>query len=125
MTPEDEPVDLRLDEEEPRTSGAAEEEPIIVDLDQSVFEVLRRIETTSDPSDWIRAAVQEKAQRDDRAGYDVRARLTELLAEMVRIVDLEQEFAGPEALGGLDALAAHLREVEVLIDKLGSVLDDW
>ena len=125
MTPDIEPVDLGLDEEEPGTSGPVEKEPIIVELDESVFEILRRVEATMDPSAWIRAAVQEKAERDDGAGRDVRPRLTWLLAEMVRIVELEQEFAEPEALGPLGALTARLRGVEVLIDKLGPILDDW
>lgn len=100
-----------------------EEEPIIVDLDEAVFEVLRRVEATSDPSAWIRTAVQEKAARDDRASYDLTVRLQELLAEMVRLVKLEQEFAPAAALGPLHDLTARLRDAEALVDQLGPLLD--
>ena len=114
MTPEEEPVDDGLDEQA----------PIIVDLDEAVFEVLRRVETTMDPSDWIRAAVREKAERDGRARGDVASRLNDLLAEMLRIVELEREFAGLEALGPLRELTAHLRDAQALVETLGSILDD-
>lgn len=124
MTPEKEPVDDGLDEERPRVTDRAEEDPIIVDLDEAVFEVLRRVETTMDPSDWIRAAVREKAERDGRARGDVANRLSDLLAEMLRIVELEREFAGPEELGPLRELTAHLREAQVVVKTLGPLLGD-
>lgn len=124
MTPAEEPVDDGLDDEEPVVADRVEEDPIIVDLDVAVFEILRRVETTMDPSDWIRAAVQEKAERDGRARGDVASRLSDLLAETLRIVELEREFAGPEALGPLRELTAHLRDAQALVKALGSILDD-
>jgi hypothetical protein len=101
-----------------------EEEPIIVDLDEAVFEVLRRVETSTDPSAWIRAAVQEKAEREDRStSHDVAAQLNGLRAEMVRLVELEQEFAVDAAIRPLSHLSARLRELEGLINQLGPILD--
>jgi hypothetical protein len=124
MTPEEKPVDFGLDEGEPVIADRDEEDPIIVDLDEAVFEVLRRVETTMDPSDWLRAAVQEKTQREGRARDDVAGRLSDLLAEMLRIVELEREFAGSEALGPLRELTAHLRDARALVRTLGSITDD-
>ena len=101
-----------------------EDEAIIVNLDEAVFEVLRRVATTADPSAWIRAAVQEKAEREDRStSYNVAAKLNGLLAEMVRIVNLEEEFATDAAVRPLSHLRAHLREIEGLISDLGPILD--
>ena len=122
MSPEEEPI-IDLDEEEPGIDGLDEEKPIIVDLDESVFEILRRVEKTSDPSEWIRAAVREKADRDVRARRDVTGRLNELLDEMIRIVKLEQEFAGPGALEPLRELTGRLRDAGVLVERLGPILD--
>ena len=124
MTAAQKPDDDGLDEDEPVVADGDEEEPIIVDLDEEVFEVLRRVETTMDPSDWIRAAVQEKAERDGRARGDVAKRLSDLLAETLRIVELEREFASAEALGPLRELNARLREAQALAKTLGSVLGD-
>ena len=124
MTPDEEPVDDGLDEDKPVGADRDEQEPIIVDLDEAVFEVLRRVETTMDPSDWIRAAVQEKAERDSGTRRDVADRLSGQLSEMLRIVELEQEFAGVDALGPLRELTAHLRAAQALVQTLGSILDD-
>ena len=120
MTPDED----GLDEAKPVAGDRHEEAPIIVDLDEAVFEVLRRVETTMDPSDWIRAAVQEKAERDSRTRRDAAGRLSELLAECLRIVELEREFAEPEAVGPLHELTAHLRDAQALVQTLGSMLDD-
>ena len=124
MTPEAKPVANELDDEEPAVAEREADEPIIVDLDEAVFEVLRRVETTMDPSEWIRAAVQEKAERDGRPRGDVAGRLNDLLAETLRIVALEREFAGPEALGPLRELTAHLRDAQALVKTLSPILAD-
>jgi hypothetical protein len=123
MPPEQEPAGDGLDGKPPALAGR-DEDPIVVDLDEAVFEVLRRVETTMDPSDWIRAAVQEKAERDARTGGDVAGRLTDLLAEALRIVELEREFAGPEGVGPLRELTVHLRDAQARVMTMGSLLDD-
>lgn len=124
MTLEAEPVDTWLDDEQPVVADLDEGDPIVVDLDETVFEVLRRVETTMDPSVWIRAAVLEKAERDSRPRDDVAGRLSDLLAETLRIVELEREFAGVETLAPLRELAAHLRDAQVLVKTLSSSLAD-
>ena len=124
MTPEAEPLDTWLDDEEPVVAVAAEEAPIVVDLDEAVFAVLRHVETTTDPSRWIRAAVQEKAEREGGTRRDAPSRLSDLLAETLRIVELEREFAGVEALGPLGELTAHLRDAQALVKTLGPLLAD-
>ena len=120
MTPDED----GLDEAEPVAGDRHEEAPIIVDLDEAVFDVLRRVETTMDPSDWIRAAVQEKAERDSRTRRDVAGRLSDLITEMLRLVELEREFAEPEAIGPLRELTAHLRDAQALVETLRPVLGD-
>lgn len=120
MTPDED----ELDAEEPVAGDRREEAPIIVDLDEAVFEVLRRVETTMDPSDWIRAAVQEKAERESRTRRDAAGRLSGLLAETLRLVELEREFAEPAAVGPLRELTAHLRDAQALVETLRPVLED-
>lgn len=68
--------------------------------------------------------MQEKADRDGRRRRDVPSRLSDLLAETLRIVELEREFAALEALGPLRELTAHLRDAQALIKTLAPILAD-
>ena len=123
MTAEEDPLEgFDLDAEEPVVAGRDAPEPIVVDLDEAVFEILQKVDTKGDPSAWIQAAVREKAQREEPID-DLADRLYVLLDEMVRIVTLEQEFGEAAALDPLRELTARLRDVEVVLETLGQVLD--
>jgi hypothetical protein len=101
---------------------ARDEHPLIVDLDESVYEVLRRVELTGDPSDWITAAVKEKAEREDRASsHDVVVRVKWLLAELARLVELEQEFAEPAARPLWARLAVQIHAAQATVEAHDSL----